>query len=677
MGVYCVSRKRMFKPLIFLSSIFLASSRGQERGEERGVCLGSICAGGGKACVGSICAGGGAEKVTRICSRTCINERKNQCAVIARRDCELKCRKSRVVPRAPVQWTADLCGLVIKQGSPIPTITITNWMSLIQSFSFINKAMLCKAERAARNTPGKLIRIVQTFFHNWCDRNPNCEDTVEKKTLKTIIFKINQFIMTQKKVTPTTPFISITAKINTWMNEIRRIAQLSNMKHIFQKAIAIVSGAGSSLDILPILTEIQRIFEIQKLEIRIKEKLQILLLDMKYNIMREKISYLLTTYDRVISNEVKVKLSQLIMLEDALTEFSKLKYKEMLDQYQLITKYVTTLIQKRYLKGQVFSELKMLCGKLRVDGFGNTVFNVHNIIKSIPGITMVRIIQELTSRSVVSFRVHRVEPCHESLCDRSILDGVCMYGGQCHVAWEQGTCTIRVTRCRREATVKQISTEKVVSLLQAKHFAQTITYSMVACKEICNIASKAFPFGGIQCKISWSPSTKMCTLQIIGRNQATQRQFHQLEYLSFQQVAQRAVNQEVLLKCPDENKCRDYCDNQIIGASNCQGDYQCFHRSECWGGQCTCKIKHTCTTRTRQSNFGMNRIGGGSGEIKSEDDVEEVSVTIPKVEPVISQGSKRKKKKPKEKTTGNIEIDQENIEKANEINGFPQNLEYH
>lgn len=677
-------------------------------------CVGNICAGGGKACVGTMCAGGGdtfgTDRITRICSRTCIKKKHEQCSAIARRECQQKCQTKREMPKVSIKWTASLCGLSVTRNVLVPTIILTDWMTLIQTLPFINKMKICSIERKARETPGEIILLIQKYFDTWCNSHANCIDSVERTTLQTIITKITEFITRQiraKPQVPSRPLVTVNTKIYSWLNEMRRIANLSKIKLVLQQAINIISGAGSYMDVLPIIIEIQRVLEIQRLKKNLKEKLQILLLDMKYTILKDKVEFLLTTYDQQIKEDIKVKLSELILVEEVISGHSRLPYKRMLAQYDQIVRYVTTLIQNSILTGQVYSEMRRFLGQIRVDGFVTMMDSFDSIVRSIPSITINKLIEELKLKYLSKFRVPRVNLCTQRLCDRSILNAACMYGGRCNVFMRQGFCNVKVMQCRRETQVKRFSQEKIISILKKNSYVQTITYSMQACKELADIATKSFPFGGFDVRVNWNPRTKMCSLTMIGVQQAEARrnqqcscgsQFDQLTYMSFQQVVTQAAEKEVVFKTPDRNTCMQYCNNQMQGQSSCQGKYDCRFQATCWVDQCVCKIRHTCTSTVSQTNPGVRPVGvkkrflNGEAAIatdddnednedtdsESDDEVEETTIKIPQMDPVISEGTKKLKNIPKEEKTGSdYSAISNSMENGNKVHGFPKEMQYH
>jgi hypothetical protein len=79
--------------------------------------------------------------------------------------------------------------------------------------------------------------------------------------------------------------------------------------------ITIINSAGSGMDCFPIIEEIKLICGQDDIQGILRTDLEMLLLDIKQAVLKQKISYILTSYDQIIKDEIKLRLSQMIIAE--------------------------------------------------------------------------------------------------------------------------------------------------------------------------------------------------------------------------------------------------------------------------------------------------------------------------------------------------------------------------
>ena len=83
----------------------------------------------------------------------------------------------------------------------------------------------------------------------------------------------------------------------------------------------------------------------------------------------------------------------------------------MVAQYEEIVKYVTHLVNENMISGQVYSELRMICIRLGIEGFIDSSSGLTQFV------TVNKIIEDLSSKSECTFKVNRVDDCNASFCD--------------------------------------------------------------------------------------------------------------------------------------------------------------------------------------------------------------------------------------------------------------------
>merc|ERR1739846_76987 len=182
-----------------------------------------------------------------------------------------------------------------------------------------------------------------------------------------------------------------------------------------------------------------------------------------------------------------------------------------------------------------------------------------------------------------------------------------------------------------KSIVRSLSIQEIIAQLKGNKMCQTITYTQSRCRELVNIAARGFPAGGFEINWKWSHTTKICKLNIPRMGKFYPEcgkgcEFDQLKFLKAEEVAIKAV----------------LAGGAVFKVPDC---FSCKYKSECWGRECTCVVKHTCHN---QINF---RSSQKSGEGENDSDIEEETIDIPKVEPVVTEGEKvlkNKKEKAKE-----------------------------
>ena len=123
--------------------------------------------------------------------------------------------------------------------------------------------------------------------------------------MKTIIMHIGHFITRGiQRQTDVEGVVNIPIKIISWRQDIDRIANHDSMqKSILQRLISIINSAGTAADCFPIIHEITRVSS--QVPHSVRNELQVILIDMKRAALKEKISYLLTMYDKILQQDMK------------------------------------------------------------------------------------------------------------------------------------------------------------------------------------------------------------------------------------------------------------------------------------------------------------------------------------------------------------------------------------
>jgi len=567
----------------------------------------------------------GNNRIARICSRTCNTGTAEECVAQAEDQCSQQCQAG----TGQIVWDYNTCGLDTGGVTEVPTITYTQWMNQIQQLQF-GKKELCQCEKYARTKPEELIAFLNTIFIQKSRRTEGL-----KQIFARIVSNVDRYISKSDHIV-SDAVRSIQAKIISWKLEIKRISQKRQLQEKTRHLITIISSAGSAMDCFPIIEEIKLICGQDDIQDNVRTDLEILLLDIKQEVLKQKISYLLTSYDQMIEDEIKLRLSEMIIAEIQINQRNQIE-----EQYEKMIEYVTTLINGNSLTGQINSELRMICTKLGVEGFmvGGGFIEKY--------ISFNELIEKLSSSSRATFDVSSIEDCNDNFCDYRILDSVCTYGSRCSVsAVQRGravVCTVMVRQCLKSSPVPQLKTQDVINLLQSKQYAETVCFSSSACYDLCSLETSTFGFGGIGCKINWDRNTKKCSLQIRGMRQVDNWldkecgkgcRFDQLEYLGLEQVGRAAIQGDgVRFKTPDEISCKQYCDQGVGSSSACKGSFTCSHHCKCWPGSCVCTVKHTCHS---SSGLGLNRNMGEYDQEQGNDNVEE-TITLPRVMPVVNE----------------------------------------
>jgi len=592
------------------------------------------------------------DRLNQLCSKTCRLKQRQTCTVTAADKCKTHCKVQPEFKR--VLWHANLCGLRISK-TVVPIITLTEWMHAIESLEFVTKVILCQSERYARTNPQKLIDYITTQLYTWCSRVRDCDNRPERFIVKTLVSRISSYLAMSIHEEGVNHFKNdFISKLHTWKLEAKRLSKLHHFK--IDPLTKIFRGTSSAVDVFPLLREFSRVTYMPKLPRPAKIDMEKVLVDMQLTTLRERIAYILNTYDKQIDFNVKVKLAQLLVMEEDIYGHKIVPYREMKTKYEQIIKYLKNLIMQNILKGQAYSEMKTYLTNL---GIGMNQPRVHKeefMFNNGPvgvtqsqgiGITRPKLIEQLIAKKVSIFAVQRPQDCDISLCHRSIMDSVCLYGASCNVIMNGGQCTVKISNCKQKSGVKQLAIQDIIAQLRQFKVAQTITYTRPACMELSTIAGRAFPAGGFTLNAKWSHLTKICRLEIIGMRSGYPEcgngcKYNELQFLKAEEVAQKAARTGgAVFKVPDCLVCASYC-NKDVAISRCGTSFSCTYKSECWGRECTCQVKHTCLN---QINF---RSSQKSDDSEKESDIEEETIEIPKVEPVVTEGKKVLKDKKEE-----------------------------
>jgi len=574
------------------------------------------------------------DRLNQLCGKTCRFKERQTCSLNYEPKCKRQCKVIQDYKR--VVWDANLCGLSITK-SVVPIVKCTEWMHAVENLEFITKEILCQMEKYARTNPDRLIEYTSTQLYTWCSKVSDCDQKPERFIVNTLIQSISSYVATtiheQRISDLTAHFIS---KFHTWKLEASRIAKLHQLK--IDSLQKMFQGPTSAINVFPILQELTRVKSMPLIPGKAKEEFQRVVLDMRLTAIKERIGYILNTFDKLMDFRVKVLLSQLIVPEEDINGQNIVTYQDMENQYEQIMTHVRKLINKNILKGQAHSELKKILVKLGID------IGMNQIQSFRIGITIAELTQQLIAKKEATFNIQKPQDCDISLCDRSITDSVCLYGCECTIMTRGRQCTVKVSNCKQTTTVKKLSTQEIIGQLRERNAARTICYTQAACTELSTIGGKAFPAGGFTFRSRYSPNTKLCQLKIEGMRTTSPDcgngcEYTQLQYLQPEDVARMAATPRgAVFKVPDCNVCASYC-NQDTAISSCGHRFSCTYRSNCWGRSCTCIVKHQC--------LGL-QINFRSAQKSSEDDSEEETINIPKVEPVVTEGEKVLKNKKEE-----------------------------
>ena len=181
-------------------------------------------------------------------------------------------------------------------------------MNQIQQLQFGQKE-LCECEKYARTKPDELIALLNTIFYQKSEVTKG-----SKQIFARIISNVDRYISKSEHIV-SNAVRSIQAKIISWKLEIKRIGQQKKLHEKTKHLITIINSAGSATDCFPIIEEIKLICGQDDIQGSVRTDLEILLLDIKQAVLKQKISYILTSYDHIIKDEIKLRLSQMIIAE--------------------------------------------------------------------------------------------------------------------------------------------------------------------------------------------------------------------------------------------------------------------------------------------------------------------------------------------------------------------------
>ena len=332
-----------------------------------------------------------------------------------------------------VVWDANLCGLSITK-SVVPIVKCTEWMHAVENLEFITKEILCQMEKYARTNPDRLIEYTSTQLYTWCSKVSDCDQKPERFIVNSLIQSISSYVATtiheQRISDLTAHFIS---KFHTWKLEASRIAKLHQLK--IDSLQKMFQGPTSAINVFPILQELTRVKSMPLIPGKAKAEFDRVVLDMRLTAIKERIGYILNTFDKLMDFRVKVLLSQLIVPEvriiccwcttllanvfqcfqDDINGQNIVTYQDMENQYEQIMTHVRKLINKNILKGQAHSELKKILVKLGID------IEMIQTGSFRTGITIAELTQQLIAKKEATFNIQKPQDCDISLCDRRFV----------------------------------------------------------------------------------------------------------------------------------------------------------------------------------------------------------------------------------------------------------------
>jgi hypothetical protein len=202
-------------------------------------------------------------------------------------------------------YGTDDCQMQDGGMSVVPTIIYTQWMNELRPLDIFSKRELCECQNYARSNPDELIAFINTC---WQKKSSQVNFNM-RQTLKSIISNIGLYNSERTGLISVTP---INIKMITWKQDITRIGKETKIKqNILERLTTIINSAGTVANCIPMITEITRICTQDRIPRKTKTQLEIVMMDMKRAALKQKISYLLTTYDRLIKDDIKLKLSEI------------------------------------------------------------------------------------------------------------------------------------------------------------------------------------------------------------------------------------------------------------------------------------------------------------------------------------------------------------------------------
>jgi len=576
--------------------------------------------------------------------------------------------------------------------SVVPTIIYTNWMNQIRTLKLLNQKDMCESLNYAITQPNQLIDFLNKIYHQ---RSSQVTVTIQHE-YNTILQQIGQYINVGYRKEPstiTTTIINVPMKIIQWREYVQGLMNHPTVqKTIFQQMLNIINSAGTSEDFIPIIRESTMLMS--QVSEAVRTDLYKLQLDIKITTLKSDLSYLLMTYDRMIHQNIKIQLSQLVYMQ------SQDNYNQMLQQYNSIVVYINSLLSTNALPKPTISELKILFGRLGIQGFcsglscgmGARMSSPHTevatsqtettdiVSETVYGVDQIytndQLIASLSQSSEATFAISDPKYCNVNrFCDMEILEAVCSYGvSECRaIATKIGSgysCSVKVSTCQKSPSIPQLSEEDVFNLIRAQQYAETITYSSSACHALGQkyISFNDNPFGGLTVQVSYAETTKKCALRI-NVDESGKDPTAELPLLDLEEVGKGAVTpmsesgessdkgQEygIRFKTPDEKSCKQYCNNEADIPTACPGLFECHHNAECWPGTCVCKVTHKCKA---EQFTAKNRLGASppveKNVFKPANVTIEETIEIPKLLPTINKGNTliRKKKEQEAKKIG-------------------------